>query len=214
MVKTDELIALLSRDATPVKRGALPQRVALFAALGAIGAFIILVPWIGMRPDLSEAVMGVTFWMKAIYTAGLGLAGFALFERLARPGAKGQIGWVLAGLFVIAIVAIAIYQMMSTPMDQMRAALMGLSWDKCPWRILVLSVPGLALLLWTMRRYAPTRPMLAGAAAGLLAGGVAATVYGLHCQETAAPFVALWYSLGVVLSTLAGALLGSRILRW
>ncbi|MFT3724164.1 MAG: DUF1109 domain-containing protein [Hyphomonadaceae bacterium] len=213
-MKTDELIALLSRDATPVKPGALPMRVVLFALVGAIGALVILVPWIGMRPDLAEAVLGTTFWMKAIYTAGLGLAGFALFERLARPGAKGRIGWLLAGLFAAAIVAIATYQMMSTPMDQMRAAFMGVSWDKCPWRILVLSAPGLAVLLWTMRRYAPTRPILAGAAAGLFAGGVAATVYGLHCQETAAPFVALWYSFGVLLSTLAGAVIGSRVLRW
>lgn len=213
-MKTDELITLLARDATPVKRGALPMRVALLAAIGAIGAFVILVPWIGLRPDLAEAVMGMTFWMKAIYTAGLGCAGFALFERLARPGAKGRIGWLLAGLFATAIVGIAIYQVMSTPMDQMRAAFMGVSWDKCPWRILVLSIPGLAVLLWTMRRYAPTRPALAGAAAGLLAGGVAATVYGLHCQETAAPFVAIWYSFGVILSTMVGALIGSRALRW
>lgn len=213
-MKTDDLVALLARDATPVKRGAIPMRVALLAAIGAIGAFAILAPWIGMRPDLAEAVTGMTFWMKATYTAGLGLAGFALFERLARPGAKGRLGWVLTGLFAVAIVAIAIYQLMSTPMDQMRAAFMGVSWDKCPWRILVLSVPGLALLLWTMRGYAPTRPMLAGASAGLLAGGVAATIYGLHCEETAAPFVALWYSCGVVLSTIAGALLGGRVLRW
>jgi hypothetical protein len=103
---------------------------------------------------------------------------------------------------------------MSTPPDQMRAALMGSSWDKCPWRILVLALPGLAVLLWTMRRFAPTRPALAGAAAGLLAGGVAATVYGLHCQEIAAPFVALWYSLGVILSTGLGAIIGSRALPW
>lgn len=213
-MKTDDLIALLAHDAAPVKRGALPLRVGLFAALGAIGAFVILVPWIGMRPDLAEAVMGMNFWMKAIYTGGLGVAGLALFERLARPGAKGRTGWILAGAFAITIVGIAVYQLMSTPMDQMRAAFMGVSWTTCPWRIFTLSIPGLVVLMWTMRRYAPTRPALAGAAAGLLAGGVAATVYGLHCQETAAPFVALWYSAGVILSTMAGALAGTRLLRW
>jgi hypothetical protein len=65
-----------------------------------------------------------------------------------------------------------------------------------------------------MRRFAPTRPTLAGAAAGLLSGGLAATVYGLHCQETAIPFVAIFYTLGIVLSTAAGAIIGSRVLRW
>lgn len=213
-MKTDKLIALLARDTVPVKRWTLPTRVGLFAILGAAGALVILVPWIGIRPDLAEAVIGMTFWMKAIYTAGLGFAGFALFERLARPGAKGLVGWTLAALFAAAIVGLAIYQLTSTPMDQMRAAFMGVSWDKCPWRIFILSIPGLVILLWTMRRYAPTRPILAGAAAGLLAGGVAATIYGLHCQETAAPFVALWYSAGVLLSTVTGALIGWRALRW
>jgi hypothetical protein len=213
-MKTDELIALLARDATPVKRGALPMRVALFAALGAVAAFVVLVPWLGIRPDLAEAAFGMTYWMKTLYTAGLGVAGFALVERLSRPGAKGRMGWALIGVFAAAIVAIASFQLASTPPEAMRDALMGTTWDRCPWRILVLALPGLAAMLWTMRRFAPVRPALAGAAAGLLAGGVAATIYGLHCQEPAAAFVALWYSLGIALSTLAGAVIGSRALRW
>ena len=213
-MKTEELVALLARDATPVKRAALPMRLVLLALVGAVVAFAIMVPWLGIRPDLAEAVTGPTYWMKTLYTLGVGVAGFALAERLSRPGAKGRIGWALAGFFAIAITAIAVSQLMSTPPDQLRAALMGSSWDQCPWRILVLSLPGLAVILWTMRRFAPTRPALAGAAAGLLAGGLAATVYGLHCQEIAAPFVALWYSLGMILSAIVGALVGSRLLRW
>lgn len=213
-MKTDELVALLARDATPVKRGALPTRIGLLAVVGAVAAFGILIAWLGIRPDLAEAVTGPTYWMKTLYTLGVGIAGFALAERLSRPGAKGRIGWALAGFFAVAIVAIAVSQLIATPPEQMRAAFMGSSWDKCPWRILVLSLPGLAVILWTMRKFAPTRPALAGAAAGLLAGGIAATVYGLHCQEVAAPFVALWYSLGMILSTVVGATIGSRVLRW
>ena len=213
-MKTDELVALLARDATPVKRGALPMRIGIFSIVGAIAAFGILVAWLGIRPDLAEAVTGSTYWMKTLYTFGVGIAGFALVERLSRPGAKGRIGWALAGLFTVAILAIAASQLIATPPEQMRAAFMGSSWDKCPWRILALSLPGLAVILWTMRRFAPTRPALAGAAAGLLAGGIAATVYGLHCQEIAAPFVALWYSLGMILSAIVGSLIGSRLLRW
>lgn len=213
-MKTDELVALLARDATPVKRGALPMRIGIFSIVGAIAAFGILVVWLGIRPDLAEAVTGSTYWMKTLYTFGVGIAGFALVERLSRPGAKGRIGWALAGFFTVAILAIAASQLIATPPEQMRAAFMGSSWDKCPWRILALSLPGLAVILWTMRRFAPTRPALAGAAAGLLAGGIASTVYGLHCQEIAAPFVALWYSLGMILSAIVGSLIGSRLLRW
>lgn len=213
-MKTDQLIALLAHDATPVKRGALPVRLVLVALLGAVSAFVILLPWLGIRPDLAEAVGGMTYWMKFIYTLGLGVSGFALVERLSRPGAKGVFGWLLIGFFAVAMIAIAVAQLMSTSPDQMRDAFMGTTWDRCPWRIFMLSIPGLAVILWTMRSFAPTRLALAGASAGLLAGGVAATVYGLHCAETAAPFVALWYSVGILLSTIVGAVLGPRVLRW
>ena len=63
-------------------------------------------------------------------------------------------------------------------------------------------------------RLAPTRLTLAGALAGLFAGGMGAFVYAFHCPETAAPFVALWYSAGILLTTALGALLGPRLLRW
>ncbi len=213
-MKTDDLITLLARDATPVKRSALPLRLVLPVLAGVVAALAILVPWLGIRPDLAEAAAGATYWMKTIYTFGLGIAGFALVERLSRPGARSRLGWAMIALWAVLAVVFAAAQLISTPADQMQSAFMGSTWDKCPWRILLLSLPGLALTLWTMRRFAPTRPTLAGAAAGLLAGGLAATVYGLHCQETAMPFVAIFYSLGIMLSAATGALIGSRVLRW
>ena len=58
------------------------------------------------------------------------------------------------------------------------------------------------------------RPGAAGAAAGLVSAGLATTLYGLHCPEYAAAFVALWYSLGIALSVGAGALIGKVAFRW
>jgi hypothetical protein len=39
-------------------------------------------------------------------------------------------------------------------------------------------------------------------------------VYCLHCPETEPAFIATWYSLGALLTTAAGALLGPVVLRW
>ena len=213
-MKTDDLVALLAKDVRPVSSGAVPMRLALFGAAGMVAAFVILLAWLGIRPDLSNAVTGTTFWMKAGYTIGLAVAGFVLVERLARPGASGRLGGVLLALVVIAIATLGVIQLSSTPPEGMDAALLGSSWNKCPWRILALSVPGLLALLTALRRFAPPNPWLAGAAAGLLAGGLGATIYGLYCQESAAPFVAIWYSVGIGLSGLLGSLIGSRVLRW
>ena len=210
-MKTDELITLLARDAAPVKSGALPRRLSALAFAGAAVALIIMIPWIGFRPDLADAVADPTFWMKAIYTIGLGFAGFLLVERLSRPGATSRLGWVLAAACAAAIVALALAQLMMMPPAEMPDAIMGGSWSACPGYIFTLALPGLAAILWTMRRFAPTRTALSGAAAGLLAGGVSATVYGL---QNTAPFVALWYSLGIGMTALTGAIVGSRVLRW
>jgi hypothetical protein len=49
---------------------------------------------------------------------------------------------------------------------------------------------------------------------GLIAGSVSATAYALHCADDSLPFVALWYGGTILLCTLAGTILGPRLLRW
>ena len=65
-----------------------------------------------------------------------------------------------------------------------------------------------------VRGLAPTRPRMAGLAAGVFAGSLAALGYALACPEVSITFVAVWYSLGIALSGLLGCALGGRILRW
>lgn len=69
-------------------------------------------------------------------------------------------------------------------------------------------------ILWAFRKFAPTRPRLAGFCSGGLAGTVAAVVYAVHCTESAAAFVATWYTFGMLLPALLGLLIGPRVLRW
>lgn len=92
--------------------------------------------------------------------------------------------------------------------------ILGTTWKTCPFNIALISLPLLAATLWTMKGLAPTRLTLAGAGAGLLAGALSALVYALHCPESAVPFIGIWYVLGIAMPTLAGALLGPRVLRW
>jgi hypothetical protein len=93
-------------------------------------------------------------------------------------------------------------------------AVRGVSWRVCSRNIVILAAPMLLISLLVMRSLAPTKPMLAGFAAGGFAGGVAATIYGLHCPEATFVFVGLWYTLGVAVSGLIGAVLGRWMLRW
>lgn len=217
-MRTDDLIDALASDAQATDFGptrAPPRRLAMVAGLGALAALVLVLAWLHTRHDLMPAMRGGMFWMKALYTALLGAAGYLAVERLSRPGGSGRRGWIL-GLSVLAAFSVAgVVQAMMNPDIQMTLHMLrGHSWHVCSRNILVLGLPMLALGLWVVRGMAPTRPTLAGLATGLFAGGVAATVYGLHCAENTFTFVALWYSLGVLSLAALGAAVGRWALRW
>jgi hypothetical protein len=55
---------------------------------------------------------------------------------------------------------------------------------------------------------------MAGFSGGLLAGAIGAAGYSLACPESSAAFVAIWYTLGILLTGVVGAAIGDRVLRW
>lgn len=65
-----------------------------------------------------------------------------------------------------------------------------------------------------MKQLAPTRLVLAGAGAGLLAGAQALVVYSLYCAEMSMPFWGVWYMLSLMLTVALGAMLAPIWLRW
>ena len=214
-MKTDDLIALLAKDVSPQPGGGLRGRLALACALAVGGALALLLAWLGLRPDLHLAMRTGPFWMKAGYTLWVAAAGFAMTAEAARPGGAPKRPARMALAAAVAVIgALAVVDLALTPASGWRAAWMGQSAMACPWRILAISAPAFAAIVWGLRSLAPTRLALAGAAAGVLAGGIGATIYGLYCQEATAMFVATWYTLGLAGCAGVGALLGPRVLRW
>lgn len=90
----------------------------------------------------------------------------------------------------------------------------GVSWQVCPFYIATLALPPMLAVWWALRGLAPTRPALAGAAAGLAAGATGALAYALYCPEMAAPFLSIWYLAGMLIPAVVGAALGPLLLRW
>jgi hypothetical protein len=137
-----------------------------------------------------------------------------LASRLARPAARSEAPALLAGAVALAAALTGLLAWQASTPETRMAGLLGHSWWTCPWFVLSLSLPALGALLWALRGLAPTRPRAAGFAAGLLAGALGAGGYALACNELAVSFVAAWYTLGMLMSGLLGALLGPRLLRW
>lgn len=213
-MKTDALIEHLSEDAAPVSPHMVARTLLIGLGLGALVSIAVMLLWLGIRPDLAGAMETRAYWMKFFYTALLALFAFLALERLARPGARAKLQAVLIALAVLAAAAMGAMRMMAAPQEARMHLLMGNSSDVCPWRIAVLSLPVFAGAFWALGRLAPTRPVLAGLGAGLMAGAAGAFVYAFHCDESAMPFIALWYTLGIAAVGALGALLGRVLLKW
>jgi hypothetical protein len=214
-VKTDELITTLARGVAPVDRAAPRRALAAALAVGGAAAVALMLAWLGPNPALGAYLRQPMFWVKFGFGVLLALAAWPAVRALGRPGAPApRAALVAAFLPTLALWAMgAAAWFAAAPTDRM-ALVAGSSWDVCPTNIVVVSAPLLVLGLLATRRAAPTRPALTGAAVGLLAGGVGTAVYALHCPELAAPFLATWYVLGVLICIALGAVAGARTLRW
>jgi hypothetical protein len=213
-MNTDQLIEALARDVTPVSRQAVGRRLAGGIFAGGIGTLVLIVWLLGFNPQLHLAVRHYSFWMKWGYTASLGVCAIVATARLARPD-SGKLGWLwVMAIPVLSLVAIGVFEMSRVPPAQWLAMWLGQSWRVCSSLVFLLSIPIFGGLLWSFRRLAPSRLRAAGATAGLAAGAWGATLYCLHCPEVSAIFVLTWYTLGIGLAALVGAVVGPRLLRW
>jgi hypothetical protein len=179
------------------------------AVISALLTLMVLKP----RADLHDAMQQSAFWMKFTYTLALALLGLVILNRQARAGADSRTPIMALAAPVVVMVVLASIAL-SAPQADTAEMVMGVSWMVCPWLILALSLPIFIGLFWALRRLAPTRLTLAGASAGLVAGASAATIYGFHCIEMAAPFILIWYTLGIAVAAGFGALFGRWMLRW
>lgn len=212
-MQTDDLIAALSGDLAPAPKGWVTRTTLLGAAGGTLAAALLWLGPMGFRADLAQAAQAAPFWMKFFYTLALALVALWLLARAGRPGARLAPPALALLAPVVVLAAWAGLALADADADRHRL-LMGHSALFCPFAIVAVSLPVLAGALWSLKRLAPTRLTEAGAAAGLFAGAAGAFVYAFYCTESAAPFVVLWYSAGILASGVIGALVGRVALRW
>jgi hypothetical protein len=213
-MKTDDLIALVSQDLRPVDPRAIGRSYGLAVLIGATAALLLTRAPIGLSPLVPDYFGEPMLWLKLGFGVAVAATCLWVAARLGRPGTRP--GWSVAAVGVpfVVVWAIALATLATTPASIWPELIWGQTWRSCPGTVALLSVPTLIGALLALRTMAPTRPMWAGAAAGGLAGGVAATVYSLHCPELAAPFLAIWYVLGVLIPVIVGAVVGRYLLRW
>ncbi|UOD50038.1 NrsF family protein [Orrella daihaiensis] len=211
-MKTSHLIRLLATNAEPVDVQAVAKALTWPIAIGLTISASLSVTMMGFLP--SHDFLLPVIWAKFIYGLTLAFTLVFLLDRLYRPGVavKAVVRWPLATLFCMA--GIGFVYLMVTPESLRVQAIFGQTWLVCPWFVLGLSIPGLALLLYAARALAPTDLKATGFAAGLLAGAIGALGYSFACPETSLTFIAIWYTTGIVLAGLVGRIVGPVVLRW
>ena len=210
-MKTDNLITLLSADVRPKPRMSQAWTGALLA--GSVAALALTLVLLRPRADLLTVISSWRFVMKFVLCASLVIPAYLLSQRLARPDAAGLPYGLLSIPAGLAILLVLI-EMGTTPATGWWRQMVGANNGWCLVFVPLLSLLPLLASLMALRHGAPTRPALAGCVAGLLAGGIGAATYALHCVDDSPFFVAVWYSLGIGIVTLLGTLLGSKLLRW
>ena len=212
--RTGHLIESLVGDLRPIPPHAVERRLVAALLLGMLVATAAMAATLGIRPDLSIALQGSVFWMKSGYVGSLAVLAATATIRLARPDTTIPRWLWLAAAPVLIVTALAAAELTRTPPWERLDIWLGASWKICPFLVLGLSVPIFFALLKGLAKLAPTRLRAVGALAGITAGASAALVYCLHCPESTASFVITWYSAGIALAGLIGAMLGPRLLRW
>jgi hypothetical protein len=213
-MKTEDLIKAIAADAESVEPP-IARTLALAVGAGTLISALVFLGLFGIRDNFIDSIeTSLRFVFKFILTLSVAIPAFVLVRGLARPDFKpdNKMWWLALAPTVLAVGVLA--ELFALPADAWKANMIGHNSVFCMIVIPMLSLAPLAAVIYALRRGAPTHPIIAGAVGGLLSAGIAATLYASHCPDDSPLFLAAWYSIGVILMTGIGALLGSRILRW
>ncbi|MDF1621248.1 DUF1109 domain-containing protein [Pseudothioclava nitratireducens] len=209
-MKTEDLIAALAQDTAPRPR---PEgRLARAIGPAFLVAGVLMLALLGLRSDLGEALRDPMIWGKFVLPALVAGAALPLVLRLGRPAAATRFSLLALPAGFVLLLLVAGYVL--TPEGGRQMAWAGKTLWPCLVSIPTLSLAILAATLWALRSGAVLRPALTGAMAGLFAGGLGTLIYATHCTEDSPLFYGSWYSLGMLITALIGALIAPRLLRW
>lgn len=214
-MKTNDLVDLLSTNLEAVDWRGVSRTILASAGLGAIAALALMMLLFGPRPDVSDFRTWLYVAVKFAFAGAIVAVALVSLVRAARPSGARRAALAPMILPFAAVLIAAAVSLALTPMTNWQAMIFGNEWLFCLICIPLNAILPFAAIMLAMRRFAaPTDLPLAGALAGLAAGGISAFVYALHCRGDSLAFIAVWYGLTVAICTLVGALLGPRLLRW
>ena len=211
-MKTNELINVLSADAGAVPPPSLARQWRLALAAGAIGGAAVFALILRPRADLLAVLPEPRVLVKFVIGVTLAFTAGRVAYGLARPGRPVALALLCAAPAIVLLACAA--ELLATPSASWGARMIGHDAPYCVTLVPTISLAPLAGFLYALSRGAPVRARLAGFVAGVASGGIGATIYALHCNDDSPLFVAVWYTIAVLLMGALGAFLAPRVARW
>jgi hypothetical protein len=212
-METSNLIKALSADAGRREASLGPTWTVALALAVAVAAVVFSVG-LGPRVDIAAAAETVRFLFKFVVTGALALTAAWALLALSRPENVSRTRLIPLIAAPLALLAALAVELLAVPSAEWGGRLVGTNSPECLYLIGMIGIGPLALFIMALRRSAPGRPQLAGAVAGLAAGGIAATLYAAHCTDDSPLFVATWYTTAIAMLTALGTLAGRVFARW
>ena len=213
-MKTNELISMLSSQVDPVDTREVVRNVQIAILIGAAASLLTVVFVLGVRTDLSARHAQIFLLAKLAFSLSIVVLASRFLVKYIRPGGEFGVRFALTVLPFLAAMIIAAISLAAAPRSRWETMVFGSYWIECLIAIPTVAIVPFASIMAAGRLAAPTDLFHTGALAGLVAGGVSATAYALHCMDDLLPFIALWYGGTIVLCTVTGAVLGPKLLRW
>jgi hypothetical protein len=213
-MKTDQLIDVLSTNVERVDRSRLSGTLVGAVAIGGVVAFCAMLTTIGLRPGLGNGANLTFLALKLLFTVSLLVLGASFLVRAIRPGQDSRKSFRLAFVPFVAVGAVALAALALVPPSTWNRVILSTTWASSLICIPLFAIIPFGVLIWALRRGAPTNLRRTGAIAGLVAGAVGASAYAFACPANSIPFIAIWYGAAIAFCAVIGAIVGPRLLRW
>lgn len=210
---SDALIAELVGNLKPVKPLRFAHGMGYTIAAAALSTLAVIALF-GMRPDLQAGDFDPVHLIATGLFLVLGLAASVTVVVMSRPCVgTDHSGWTWAAGMTALLPAAGLIVGLGNSADALAA-------DSLAHGATCFLIGGgasllvFAMLVWWLRKGAPTASDRAGLVAGIAAGSFGIFAFGLHCPEVDIVHIGVWHSAVVLVMGAAGRAIVPPLVRW
>jgi hypothetical protein len=209
----EPIVTQLVSDLQPVTPLTLSKGLC-YAFASAAASAVAVVAAFGIREDLKAGYLDPVPMLAAGLFLVLGLASSVTVITMSRPqvGSNHE-GWT----WTAAMVALLPFSALATARGKGEGLLNDESIARGLECLLIgggASVLVLAMLVWWLRKGAPTSPVRAGLLSGVAAGSLGIFAFSLHCADNDIAHIGLWHTGVVALMAAIGRMIVPPLVRW